>query len=210
MLDADAPAAVGRLNIGGQGHCTATLIAPDLIVTAAHCLHNARTGAFWRAERLVFLPGYDRGAYAALARGAEVARPEDWTREALDRDLAAVRVAPALPSAAAEPFAAADLARPGLPVWTVSYGRDRPEAPSREADCEISARRGDLILTTCEATPGVSGAPVLTDTPEGPVLVAVAVAAANARPPAMRGQAVAVAAGPLLSHLVAVLRKEVR
>ena len=51
-------AAVGRLNIGGQGHCTATLIAPDLALTAAHCLVNRRTGATWRAERLTFLPGY--------------------------------------------------------------------------------------------------------------------------------------------------------
>ncbi|MEM1314606.1 MAG: trypsin-like peptidase domain-containing protein, partial [Pseudomonadota bacterium] len=200
--------AVGRLNIGGQGHCTATLIAPDLIVTAAHCLENARTGARWRAERLVFLPGYDRGAYAALTRGAEIAVPEAWSRETLALDIAALRIDPPVETVA--PFAAEDLARPGLPVWTVSYGRDRPEAPSREAACEISARQGDLVLTTCEATPGVSGAPVFTDTPDGPVLVGVAVAAVDARPPAMRGRALAVAAGPLLSHLVAVLRKEVR
>ena len=212
LLDEAAPKAVGRLNIGGQGHCTAPLIAPDLIVTAAHCLRNARTGARWRAERLVFLPGYDRGAYAALARGAEVVVPEDWTPETVARDLAAVLIAPSIDPApeGVAPFETADLARPGLAVWTVSYGRDRPEAPSREADCEVSARRGDLILTTCEATPGVSGAPVLTDTPDGPVLIAVAVAAANARPPAMRGQAVAVTAGPVLSRLGADLRKEVR
>ena len=30
--------AVGRLNIGRAGFCTGTLVAPDLVLTAAHCL----------------------------------------------------------------------------------------------------------------------------------------------------------------------------
>ena len=35
---------VGRLNIAGSRFCTATLIAPDVIVTAAHCLFHPQTG----------------------------------------------------------------------------------------------------------------------------------------------------------------------
>jgi V8-like Glu-specific endopeptidase len=41
MLEAGEAAAfqaVGRLNIAGNRYCTATLNAPDLIVTPAHCL----------------------------------------------------------------------------------------------------------------------------------------------------------------------------
>ena len=41
-LDSGADAAgweaVGRLNIGGTGFCTGALIAPDLVLTAAHSL----------------------------------------------------------------------------------------------------------------------------------------------------------------------------
>ena len=37
-VDADAWEAVGRLDIGGTGFCTGALIAPRLVLTAAHCM----------------------------------------------------------------------------------------------------------------------------------------------------------------------------
>src|SRR3546814_10597771 len=59
--------AIGRLNVAGfriRRHCTATLVAPDLALTARHCVAGFR-GEAWVAPELVhFLPGYSRGSYA--------------------------------------------------------------------------------------------------------------------------------------------------
>ena len=43
--EAAAYRGVGRLNIAGTRFCTATLIAPAVVLTAAHCLFHPRTGA---------------------------------------------------------------------------------------------------------------------------------------------------------------------
>lgn len=189
-------AAVGRLNIGGQGSCTATLIAPDIALTAAHCLVNARTGRVWRAERLHFLPGYRMGAYAAHLRGVALALPEGYLAAGKDArlplDIALVRLAPPAPHGL-RPLPVADAAAVGTAAAAISYGRDRAEAPSLETGCAVRARRGPLIRTTCEATPGVSGAPLLREGGAGPEVIGVIAAGSGMRPPLMRGEAVAVA-----------------
>src|SRR6056297_2725282 len=62
--------AVGRLNVTGQGFCTATLVAPDLVLIAAHCLVDKRTGRVVTPDRVHFLAGYRTGQYVGHGRGA--------------------------------------------------------------------------------------------------------------------------------------------
>ena len=65
--------AVGRLNVAGRRFCTATLIEPAVIVTAAHCLFHPRTRARVPLAEFRFAAGYRRGeavgAGTAGARG---------------------------------------------------------------------------------------------------------------------------------------------
>ncbi|SFI96257.1 trypsin-like serine peptidase [Albimonas pacifica] len=194
-------AAVGRLNLGGQGHCTATLIAPDLALTAAHCLVNPRTGAIWRAERLTFLPGWRMGEAAAVLRGRAAAMVEGFLdMPGPSEDLALIRVTERA-EGAPSPIPVAGTASPGTVVSALSYGRDRGEALSVQSGCAVVARQGRLLRTTCDALPGISGAPLIQEGVDGPELVGVIVAAMGAEAPALQGAALAVAPADLLPAL---------
>lgn len=49
--------AIGRINLAGRGYCTATLIARDVVLTAAHCLWNRETGRWYPLQYLTFVAG---------------------------------------------------------------------------------------------------------------------------------------------------------
>ncbi len=201
-----ANAAVARLNVSGQGHCTATLIASDLALTAAHCLDPRGAAERVAPGRVHALAGWRKGRLSAHYRAVALATAPDWAPGLIALDAALIRlsVVSGRPETVT-PIPVAPPPAPGAALSILSYGRDRPEMLSREADCRLVGREGGLLITDCEATPGVSGAPLLAETATGRALVGVVVAAGAARPPATRGPALAVAAAPLLPGLHAAL-----
>ncbi len=69
--------AVGRLNLGTRGFCTGALIAPNLVLTAGHCLFDKESGARIDITTMEFLAGWRNGRAAAY-RGVRraVAHPD--------------------------------------------------------------------------------------------------------------------------------------
>jgi protease YdgD len=171
--------AVGRVERGAMGavtaeaaFCTGTLVAPDIVLTAAHCLHDHLTGALLPADQLEFAAGYSGGRWAARSVGRFVLPAEAFCmacdpgeqRSGADWGLLVLAQALPVPPVPLAPLALADVTRlsSGLPIRSAGFSVDDPETLHLHSGCRVSGHAG---LTTpwrhdCRLSLGDSGAPL--------------------------------------------------
>lgn len=157
---------VGRLNIGRIGFCTGTLVAPDLVLTAAHCLFDLETGERAQDSEIEFLAGWRDGrasAYRGVRQSVIHHSYEFRGREDPERvgsDIALLQLDQPIRNAGIRPFQTGHLAQKGQVLKIVSYARDRANAPSLQDACHVLEKDGDLFVTSCDVDFGASGAPI--------------------------------------------------
>lgn len=168
--------AVGRFNRAGRGHCTASVVAPRIVVTSAHCLVHKASGGFMAPEDLHFVAGWDRGEYifhsTAVALHAApkydpIARPtlrvvvHDWALIVLEKD-------PSPVTGILEPAPYTDdifwkLREKNTVFTQAGYSGDRGQILTAHPKCLMLGFTKGLNIAEhgCQAVPGDSGSPIV-------------------------------------------------
>ena len=164
--DAKAWEAVGRLNIGGTGFCTGTLIAPNMVLTAAHCLFDKKTGVRIDHRQIEFLAGWRDGRASAYRSVQQAVIHPTYTYSSrvntggVGNDLALLKLDHPIRDGKILPFPTEAKPQRGAKVAVVSYGTGRSEAPSLQELCSVLALQQGMLVTSCSVEFGSSGAPI--------------------------------------------------
>lgn len=163
----DQPSAIGRLSTqkGDSlgGFCTGVLVAPDLVMTAGHCLPSPFKSGM---QTYRFDPGYGHGPTATGYVGQVFInmpfRPEGPLK--LENDIAFLKLDQPVPEEVATPL---QILGDKVPKTTVFWGYDgrRPERGPVPRTCRLQAEFPmgvpTIVGLSCKAVGGNSGAPLL-------------------------------------------------
>lgn len=168
---ADPVVAVGRLEHADRpGTCTAALVQPDIVLTAAHCVRGKDPANY--TLRVSDQLGHDPIPVRSFVLHPLYEQSKGNVRWRLRFDLAIAQLEKPVTGVRPFPLATGDEVALGEQLLLISWRRSDGERPVQR-QCNVIDGIEGLVTLDCPVRGGESGAPVLRATDTGFELVAV-------------------------------------
>jgi protease YdgD len=157
--------AIGKLNNGIGGSCTAVLVSQNYALTAAHCLFSRTTGRYLPAQSVHLIFGYENQQYrdhlhvSAYHIPATYEPKKPYETLASDWALLSITGQPSVrPLDVSQIHGAIE-----SPLMTAGYSHRISYAMTADRNCRLVGRSHDegFLYDSCQTPAGYSGAPVL-------------------------------------------------
>ena len=158
--------AVGQVNVAGyrqRVECTGSLIAPNVVITAAHCVTDPFHRKPFPVDEIHFLAGVRGSTWLrhSTAKCLHFPADYDYGSQSFSKDLVLITLNDNFNDIVAMDLDRTDAQGPDISLIHAAYPADRRYVLTAQFGCHIVTQTQSLWLTNCDARPASSGGPIL-------------------------------------------------